>query len=61
MSGETIGSFQNESNASSADVLNQTTNGGRHINVFYNFIDIWHKFKLSKTLYKHFIWNTLMI
>ena len=49
MSGETIGSFRNETNASSADVLNQTTNGGRHIFLFYNIIDIWHKFKLSKT------------
>ena len=48
MSGETIGSFRNETNASSADVLNQTTNGGRHIFLFYNIIDIWHKIKLSK-------------
>ena len=34
MSGETIGSFRNETNASSADVLNQTTNGGKHIFLF---------------------------
>ena len=38
MSGETIGSFRNETNASSADVLNQTTNGGRHIFLFITLL-----------------------
>ena len=57
MSGETIGSFRNETNASSADVLNQTTNGGRHIFLFYNFINIWHRFILSKAHYSNFTYD----
>ena len=35
MSEETISSFLEENNISSADVSNQTSNGGSHIDLFY--------------------------